>query len=142
MAKNLAAFLSQNVQKTENVKYVASKRIVSDGKPVEWEIKAISPGKDDALKKACTKQVQVPGKKNSYTPELDMYLYLGKLAAACTVYPDLADAELQNSYGVMGEDALLKEILNIGEYNDYLTKVQEVNGFETSMSDLVEEAKN
>ncbi len=142
MAKNLAAFLSQNVQKTENIKYVASKRIVADGKPVEWKIKAISPGKDDALKKACTKHIQIPGKKNSHTPELDMYLYLGKLAAACTVYPDLADAELQNSYGIMGEDALLKEILNIGEYNDYLSKVQEVNGFETSMSDLVEEAKN
>ena len=109
---------------------------------MEWEIRAISPGKDYALKKACTKQIPVPGKKNSFTPELDMYLYLGKLAAACTVYPDLADAELQNSYGVMGEDALLKEILNIGEYNNYLTKVQEVNGFETTMDELVEEAKN
>jgi len=42
----------------------------------------------------------------------------------------------------MGEDALLKEILNIGEYNNYLTKVQEVNGFETTMDELVEEAKN
>ena len=71
-----------------------------------------------------------------------MYLYLGKMAAACTVYPDLTDAELQNSYGVMGEDALLKEILNIGEYNNYLSKVQEVNGFDTSMDELVEEAKN
>ena len=74
MAKNLAAFLAQNVQKTENVKYVASKRIMENGTPVEWEIRAISPGKDDALKKACTKQIPGPGKKNSFTPELDMYL--------------------------------------------------------------------
>ena len=142
MAKNLSAFLAQNVQKTENVKFVASKRILMDDKPVEWEIRAISPGKDDALKRACTKQIPIPGKKNAFTPELDMYLYLGKMAAACTVYPDLADAELQNSYGVMGEDALLKEILNIGEYNNYLSKVQEVNGFDTSMDELLEEAKN
>ena len=108
--------------------------------PVEWEIRAISPGKDDALKKLAQNRFQ-SRKKNAFTPELDMYLYLGKMAAACTVYPDLADAELQNSYGVMGEDALLKEILNIGEYNNYLSKVQEVNGFDTTMDELVEEAK-
>ena len=39
-------------------------------------------------------------------------------------------------------EALLKEILNIGEYNNYLSKVQEVNGFDTTMDELVEEAKN
>ena len=58
MAKNLAAFLAQNVQKTENVKFVASKRIVEAGKPVEWEIRAISPGKDDALKKLAQNRFQ------------------------------------------------------------------------------------
>ena len=142
MAKSLAAFMAQSVQKTEAIKYAASKRITENGKPVEWEIQSITPGQDEALKKACTKQKAVPGKKHAYTPELDMYAYMGKLAAMCTVFPDLSNAELQNSYGVYGEDALLKAMLTLGEYNDYLEKVQEVNGFDVSMQDLVDEAKN
>lgn len=42
----------------------------------------------------------------------------------------------------MGSDTLLKKMLNPGEYNDYLAKVQEVNGFDIDMNDLAEEAKN
>lgn len=50
----------------------------------------------------------MPGKRNQYVPETDYNAYLGKLDARCTVFPNLDDAELQNSYGVMGADALLK----------------------------------
>jgi hypothetical protein len=42
----------------------------------------------------------------------------------------------------MGSDTLLKTMLTPGEYADYLTKVQEVNGFEVSFEETVEEAKN
>lgn len=69
-------------------------------------------------------------------------LYLGKLAVACTVFPNLNDKELQDSYKVMGADALLKTMLTPGEYAEYLTKIQEVCGFDTTMQDEVDEAKN
>ena len=139
---NLSAFLSQNAIKVENVKYVASKRFVEEGKPVEWEISCITTTEDEALRKACTKRVPIPGKRNQYTQETDYNLYLGKLAARCTAFPNLDDKELQDSYGVMGSDALLKKMLNPGEYSDYLNKVQEVNGFDVEFSEEVEEAKN
>ena len=42
----------------------------------------------------------------------------------------------------MGADALLKTMLKPGEYQDLLKKVQEINGFDTGMDELVEEAKN
>lgn len=140
---NLTAFLKQNALPVENVKYVASKRFVdSNGKPIEWEIKCITPEEDEALRKSCTKRVPVPGgRKGQYTLETDFNLYLGKLAAKCTVFPNLNDAELQDSYGVMGDDALLKKMLTPGEYADYLLKVQEVNGFQTLQEDI-DEAKN
>ena len=67
---------------------------------------------------------------------------MGKLAARCTVYPNLNDASLQDSYGVMGADALLKKMLTAGEYAEYLMKIQEINGFDVSFEDKVEEAKN
>jgi len=140
---NLKAFLSQNAIKVENVKHVVSKRFIGDdGKPEEWEICSITPTEDEALRKACTKKVPMPGKRNQFIPETDYNAYLGKLAARCTVFPNLNDAELQNSYGVMGSDAVLKVMLTPGEYADYLAKVQEVNGFEITLEEMVEEAKN
>lgn len=100
---DLSCFLAQNALKTENVKFVASKRFLDqDKKPVEWEIQAVASTEDEALRKACTKRVPVVGKKGQYTQETDYNLYLGKLAARCTVFPNLAHKELQDSYGVMG----------------------------------------
>lgn len=140
---NLSAFLSQNAIKVENTKFVASKRFVDEKKkPIEWEIQCISSQKDEEIRKTSTKRVQIPGKKNQYQPETDFNKYLGLLAVECTVFPNLNDVELQNSYGVMGADSLLKTMLLPGEYAEYLQKVQEVNGFEVSFEDKVQEAKN
>lgn len=140
---NLSAFLSQNAIKVENVKYAASKRFVNeDGKPVEWEIASITSDEDELLRKTCTKRIPVPGKRNAFMPETDFNAYITKQAVKCTVFPNLNDVELQNSYGVMGGEALLKVMLTPGEYADYVAKVQEVNGFNVPLEDAVEEAKN
>lgn len=139
----LSAFLAENALPVENIKFVASRRFLSpDKKPMEWEIKAISSTDDEAIRKACTKRVPVPGKKNRFQRELDADAYLGKLAVACTVFPNLNDKELQDSYKVMGGDALLKAMLTPGEYADYLTKIQEVCGFDETLQDEVDEVKN
>ena len=57
-------------------------------------------------------------------------------------FPSDTGKELQDSYKVMGADALLKTMLTPGEYAEYLTKIQEVCGFDTTMQDEVDEAKN
>lgn len=140
---NLSAFLAENALAVENVKFAASKRFMGDdGKPMQWEIKTITGTEDEALRKSCAKRVPIPGKKNQYQKETDYDMYLGKLAVACTVFPNLNDKELQDSYKVMGADALLKTMLTPGEYADYVQKVQEVCGFDTSLQDEVDEAKN
>ncbi len=147
---NLSAFLSENTLTVENVKYVASNRFLSDEidpstgkrKPIEWEIRAIPATEDEELRKVCSRRVPVPGKKHQYQRETDTEAYLGKLAAACTVFPNLLSAELQEDRHVNGADALLKAMLTPGEYTDYLIKVQEVCGFDTSLQDEVDEAKN
>lgn len=139
----LSAFLAKNAIKVDNVKHVVSTRFVDENKnPIAWEIKAITGSEDENLRKSCAKRVPIPGKKKQYQKETDIELYLGKLAVACTVFPNLNDAELQNSYGVMGAETLLKTMLLPGEYADYLIKVQEVCGFETTLQDEVDEAKN
>ena len=140
---NFSAFMRENKIKRENVKFVASKSFVDEhGNPIEWEIKQISNKEDESLKRMCTKNIKVQGRGNVTRPELDTTLYMGKLAAACTVYPDLKNAELQNSYNVMGDDELLKEMLSTGEYAEYCVKVTEVNGFDVDINDKIDEAKN
>lgn len=140
---SLSAFLAQNALQVENIKFVASKRFLDEQKnPVPWEIKTITGTEDEALRKSCAKRVPIPGKKNQYQRETDCDMYLGKLAVACTVFPDLTDKELQDSYHVMGAEALLKTMLTPGEYADYVSKVQEVCGFDTTLQDDVDEAKN
>ena len=117
---NLTAFLAQNAKQVENVRLVVSDRFTDeDGKPLEWEVRCISSREDETLRRDCQYRVQVPGKRGSFRQEFDNVLYLAKLAAACTVYPNLNDAELQDSYGVKCAEELISAMLTPGEYTNY-----------------------
>ena len=139
---DFAVFMAGNANKTETVKYPASKRFAKNGKVVDWEIKAIDSDLDEALRKECTKKVPIPGKRGQYNQETDTDKYMAKMCVTCTVYPNLNDAELQDSYGVKSGEALLKKMLLPGEYTEYKAKVMEVNGYDMSMEELVDDAKN
>lgn len=139
---DFSMFMVGSAAKDETVKYPASKRFVKDGKPVDWEIKAIDSDLDEALRKDCTKRVPVVGKRGQYNQETDTDKYIAKVCVACTVYPNLNNAELQDSYGVKSGEALLKKMLLPGEYAEYKAKVMEVNGYDMSMDELVDNAKN
>ena len=140
---SLTAFFAENAATVDQVDFVVSTRFKGeDGKPIPWKIKTITGTEDEALRKSCAKRVPIPGKRNQYQRETDYDMYLGKLAVACTVFPNLNDKELQDSYKVMGAEALLKTMLTPGEYANYMSKVQEVCGFDTTIQDEVDEAKN
>ena len=127
----------------EVVEYVASKRFKDkSGNAVPWKIKSIDSDLDESIKKECTKRVPIVGKRGQYNQETDTDKYIGKLCVACTVFPNLNDAALQDSYGVKTADALIKKMLKPGEYTEYKAKVMEVNGYDMSMEELVDEAKN
>ena len=139
---DFSVFMAGNAVKNETVKFIASKRFKAKGKPVEWEIKSIDSDLEEALRKESTKRVPIAGKRGQYNMETDSDKFMGKLCVACTVYPDLNNTELQDSYGVKSGEALLKKMLLPGEYTEYKAKVMEVNGYDLSMEELVDEAKN
>lgn len=140
----LSAFFAQNAIPNENVKYVASKRFVDDetGKPMEWEIRCLDAATVDGIRNDCTKRVPVPGKRNVYQSEVDRTALYGKMAVTAIVFPNLHDVELQNSYGVMGAETLLRKMLSAGEYDNFTIKVSEVCGYDESFEDEVDDAKN
>lgn len=139
---NFKAFMAGNAVRNEIVNYVASKRFVEDGEAIAWELHAISSEKDEALRKECTKKIPIAGKRGQSTKEVDTEKYIGKLCAACITYPNLNDAELQDSYQVKSAEELLKRMLLPGEYADLQAKVMEINGYDMTIEDLVDEAKN
>jgi hypothetical protein len=138
---NLSVFLAGNTV-DETTKVVVSNRFKEKGKPVEWEIKAVDSDTDEMLRKECTKKVPIVGKRGQYTQETDTDKYLSKLCTHCVVFPNLNDAELQDSYKVKSADALLKKMLLPGEYMELKASVMEINGFDVSMEDKIDEAKN
>lgn len=139
---DFSAFMKQNASLVENEKVVVSKRFLDKNKkPIPWEIKAISSELDETIRKDCTRKV-FTGKRNQYTQEVDTDAYLARLCTACVVYPNLNDAALQDSYGVKSAEALIKVMLTAGEYIELKAKVAEINGFDVSMEELVDEAKN
>ena len=138
---DLSSFFRENAVKTEEVKYVVSTRFVDKNKkPVEWILKPVSSQIDEDLRKQST--ITKKNMSGQSQLELDVNKYIGLLAVACTVYPNLNDANLQNSYNVMGSDSLLKKMLLPGEYANYLLKVQEICGFDQKIDNMIKQAKN
>lgn len=139
---NLSAFMSPNVEHVANARFAASPRFKGeDGKPLEWEICCISADEYARVRNSCVKQVPVPGKKGQYTQQMDTFAFQAKICARCTVFPDLTNAELQNSWGAAKPEELLAKMLVGGELEDYATEVFQINGFKTE-DELVDEAKN
>jgi hypothetical protein len=140
---DLRAFMAKNFEGNQEIEFVASKRFLNhDGKPEKWYLRTITAKEDAQIRKSCTRKVPSKRARGAYIPETDINEYLSKMLAECVVHPNLNDKELQDSYGVMCASDLIAAMLNPGEYAELTKKVQEINGFDTSMEELVEDAKN
>lgn len=141
---DLSRFLKANKIKRENTTFAATKSLVdAKGNPLPWTIKPLTTKENDAIRDECMIEVPVKGKPNMFRPKLDTSKYIGKMICACVVEPNLYDKDLQDSYGVMSPDDLLKEMIDDpGEYQEFATFVQNFNGFNTTLEEKVEEAKN
>jgi hypothetical protein len=134
---SLSAFFSDKAKKPENQKIIVSDRFLDEkGKPIPWEIKAISEEEDAKLKDDCTTVTRFKGRQ---TTRFNNQRYINKLIAACTVFPDLKNAELQKSYGVTSDDELVQKMLISGEHANLQQAVNEINGFD---AENVEAAKD
>lgn len=140
---NFSKFMKANKIQKENVMHPVTKSLMDEnGEPVLWEIKPLTTKENEAIRDACTMEVPVKGKPNLYRAKTDMSKYQVKLMCAAIVNPDLNNKELQDSYGVMTPEDLLKEMVdNPAEYTDLMMFVQQISGFST-LQDDIDEAKN
>ena len=140
---DLTRFLKKNKKIKENTTFPVTRSLADEeGKPLLWTIRPVSTSENDALRDECMIDVQIPGKPGMYRPKLQSSKYIAKLLATSVVEPNLHDKDLQDSYGAMTPEELLKEMVDDpGEYGDFTAFVQKFNGF-TNMEDKVDEAKN
>ena len=112
---DLSRFLKKNKKTKENIKIPATMSLTDEnGTPLLWEVKPITTKEDNAIREACTVDVPVTGKPGMFRPKFDGNKYLAKMAASCIVFPNLNDKELQDSYGVMGAEQLITEMIDEG----------------------------
>lgn len=139
-------FFKKNKPTKENVFYPATKSLTDkNGEPLMWEIKPLTTRENELIQEACTKEIPVPGKTRQYRTKVDQNQYVCQLLVKSIVFPELLNAELQDSYGVKKPEDLLKEMVdNIGEYTDFIAFVNELNGFsdELDLEEGIETAKN
>lgn len=105
-----------------NRKRMFSKRFVGEnGEIQEWEIRAVNQKENEEILQKCHKF----GRFGEVLT--DMEKYEAMLLAESVVFPDLHQAELQDSYGVAGNHELLVEMLTVGEYEELKRAVEDIN---------------
>lgn len=139
-----ARFMKQNKIKKENTTFAPTKSLLDEnGEPIKFKIKPLTTKENDDIRDACTIDVPVIGKPNMFRPKLNTAKYLSKMLCSCIIEPDLFDKELQDSYGVMTPEDLIKEMIDDpGEYQDFVVFVQDFNGFNVTLENKVDDAKN
>lgn len=136
-------FMKKNKAVKENTFYPATASLCDEnGKPLEWEIKALTTKETEAIREKNIIEIPVPGKPGMYRQKVTEN-YVPSLICAAVVSPNLYDAELQDSYGVKTPQELIVEMVdNPDEYAKLLQFVQTYSGIKSTMDEEIEEAKN
>lgn len=135
----LSLFLKENKAKKENTFFEATKSLVGeDGKPLKWEIRAVSTREDEDIREECTRFDSATGRFR-----LDLSRYMAKIASAAVVEPNLYNVNLQNSYDVSTPEDLIREMLDDPhEYQTFVRFVQRFGEVDVPFSERIETAKN
>ena len=141
---NLKAFLKQNKKAKKTTQFAATKSLCDEnGDPLLWTIRPLSTKESAAIRDECTIEVPVTGKPGLYRQKVNTDELLRKMICAAVVEPDLHNAELQDSYGVMSAEALIVGMVdNPEEFGELATFVQEYSGIDETLQEKVDEAKN
>ncbi len=140
--KSMAAFLKKNaVQYTEFETVISDRFCDESGNPVPWRIKVLNQKEMYRIATRCSKRV-IDAETKKERQETDNELFVKCLLEECVLYPNLKDAELQDSYGVMGADELAETMLLPREYVKLVKCVSQAQDAGESIESQVKTVKN
>lgn len=132
--RSMSAFLDATIEQVPNKEIIISNRFKDkNGDVIPFEIRPISTAKIRKLRKNAIKIIN--GKTDVDYDALNVSMVIESV-----VFPDLKNEELQKKFGVMGESQLLDAMLLPGEYDELVSQVTALCGYNSE--ELVEEAKN
>ena len=108
-------FYRENRKDRQEREVLLSDRLAKDGGQMLFRIRPMSQRENADIWKRCGE---------------DEKRYEGAVLAESVVFPDLKDAALQNSYGVVGAERLLAKLLLAGEFDQLRKAVECINGGE------------
>ncbi len=140
----LRKFLYGEEKETAEIKYPATKKFLGEnGKPLEWVLKTLSKEELENIQSESMKKLILEGEEGHIGYVFDSNVYILKLITKSVVFPNLKDLELQSSYGVDSEEALLKQLVDSpAEYKRFCEFVEELNEDEKTFEEEVEEIKD
>lgn len=135
-------FMKQNKKLRENVKVAVTESLVDeDGQPLLWELRPLTSSEVQRFNTECTTEKTLPN--GQVRRSVNGSKLTDKLIIASVVSPDLNDAELQDSYGVMEPADLLHAMVDDpGEYNALSLYISNYNHLNKTLADKIDEAKN
>jgi len=133
----LQDFLNTNPVDNLTEEVVVSSRFKDDeGNLLKFTIKAMTSQEFEEIRKASTEIRK--GRK----VEFDAQKFNLKMVVNHTVSPDFKHAESMQKLGCRTPEEYVQRVLLAGEVTTLSSKIQQLSGFDVSMEDLVEEAKN
>ena len=138
---DFSRFMKKNQIVKPNTFFPATASLTDEeGKPLQWEIRALTTPEAERIRAANVKWVV---DSNGRAKQRISETYTTALVAAAVVVPDLRDAALQDSYGVSTpEDLLMEMVPSPGEYYAFSEFVMKYSGMDTNINSEIEEAKN
>jgi hypothetical protein len=134
---SLQDFLNSNPVDGLTEEVVVSKRFKDkDGNVLKFKIKAMSPGEHADLQKKCT-TIRKGGKM-----DFDQRKFTTVSVIENTLDPDFKDAASIKAMECNTPEEYLNKVLLVGEMYNLSGAINELSGFDQSMEELVEEAKN
>ena len=115
-------FYRENRKDREEREVLLTERLAKDGGQMLFRIRPMTQRENESIWKRCGE---------------DEKRYEDAVLAESVVFPDLKDAELQDSYGVVGAERLLKKLLLAGEYDRLRMAVEEINGGDGGCIDYI-----
>ncbi len=136
---DFSRFMKKNKTPRTSTTYAATKSLLDEnGEPLLWTIRPISSREVENIREECM-NVDMAGGKAKF----DSRKFTSRLLCAAIAEPNLNNAELQKSYGVMGAEDLLYEMIDDpAEFTALLNFVQNYSGLKNDLQANIDEAKN
>ena len=144
MSSKFSQFMRENKLAQPNLFYAPTASLLDEnGEPLKWEFRRISSEQNSRLRDECLINEPNPKNPKAFIRTLKTAKYFEKMIVASTVFPDLYDSGLQDSYGVNTPEKLLYALVDDpGEFDRLVRFVQQLNGMDESFGDKIDQAKN